>query len=68
MQTVLGQVMLFFGRFFNVKMLKNEPCVNWLIVVVRAMVPASYKPRLFRVVVIDYFFKKMALSEIGGRV
>ena len=46
-----------FDCFSNDKLLGNEPCVNRLIVVVRAIVPASYKPRPFRVVVIDIINK-----------
>ena len=44
MQTVLEQGTLLFGRFFNGKLLKNEACVNRLIVAVRNIGSASYKP------------------------
>ena len=72
-QIVSAELMFRFGRFSNDKLLGNEPCVNRLIVVVRAIVPASYKPRPFRVGVIDlhslhwnmWFTRKLELDLLA---
>jgi hypothetical protein len=40
-------------RFLNGKLLRNEPCVNWLIVDIVDIAPVIYKPTPFRGWVID---------------